>query len=269
MISSQPIVLMIVVALVAVNAESFFSRRRNAQQPFQRFNTNSNFRQRLGTQGANNYPLASPLQQPQSTGNSRDLATTNYAGAAAYDGHTSNYGTGYDNREGSINPLSALVAPLAALALLGAAVAVASNPVLMTLAVLSSGRKRRAVSLEKIGRDDLTAELQSKLHEMETLEKYIVQVPEQEKQQKKLMATYLSCSGFTESSNSCLDRVVCDYSIRPGKMTDLEKDVISIILYNIMSNGYVSQEYKERLRTAAQYGRSRGQCSAFICDQLN
>lgn len=40
------------------------------------------------------------------------------------------------------------------------------------------------------------------------------------------------------------------------------------ILYNIMSNGYISQEYKERLRTAAQYGRTRGQCSAFSCDQL-
>lgn len=66
------------------------------------------------------------------------------------------------------------MAPLAALALLGAAGAVASNPVLMTLAVLSSGRKRRAVSLEKIGRDDLTAELQSKLHEMEVFTQFTV-----------------------------------------------------------------------------------------------
>jgi hypothetical protein len=85
------------------------------------------------------------------------------------DSHTSSYGVGYDNREGSINPLSALVAPLAALALLGAAAAVASNPVLMTLAVLSSGRKRRDAEMEKIGRDDLTPELQSKLEEMEVL----------------------------------------------------------------------------------------------------
>lgn len=64
------------------------------------------------------------------------------------------------------------MAPLAALALLGAAAAVASNPVLMTLAVLSSGRKRRAVDLEKIGRDDLTAGFESKLEEMEVLKQF-------------------------------------------------------------------------------------------------
>lgn len=58
---------------------------------------------------------------------------------------------------------------MAALALLGAAAAVASNPVLMTLAVLSSGRKRRDINMEKIGRDDLTPELQSKLEEMQVI----------------------------------------------------------------------------------------------------
>lgn len=62
----------------------------------------------------------------------------------------------------------------------------------------------------------------------QTLEKYISQVPGEGKQQEKLMATYLSCSGFTESNNFCLDRVVCDYSVQPSKMADLEKDVISM-----------------------------------------
>lgn len=68
---------------------------------------------------------------------------------------------------GSVNPISALVAPLAALALLGAAAAVASSPVLMTVAVLSSGRKRR--DLEQIGSDAITPEIESKLEEMEVL----------------------------------------------------------------------------------------------------
>jgi hypothetical protein len=54
MVSSQRIVVVavLIAALVSVDAENFFSRRRNqnSQQPFQRFNTNSYFRQRLGTQ---------------------------------------------------------------------------------------------------------------------------------------------------------------------------------------------------------------------------
>jgi hypothetical protein len=41
------------------------------------------------------------------------------------------------------------------------------------------------------------------------------------------------------------------------------------VLYNIMSNSYVSKEFKDRLRTAAQYGRNRGQCSAFTCSALS
>ena len=45
--------------------------------------------------------------------------------------------------------------------------------------------------------------------------------------------------------------------------------MIRSVLFNIMSNGYISKEFKERLRTAAQYGRSRGHCSAYFCDQLN
>lgn len=53
MISSQTIVVvaLLIASLVSTDAENFFSRRRNQKsQPYQRFNTNSNFRQRLGTQ---------------------------------------------------------------------------------------------------------------------------------------------------------------------------------------------------------------------------
>lgn len=110
MVSSQTIVVMalLIATLVSVDAENFFSRRRSQKsQPFQRFNTNSYFRQRLGTQvnwlnqiliglllipflvslkikgsSANNYPLASPLLQPQTTG--ANLATSSYGGATTY-----------------------------------------------------------------------------------------------------------------------------------------------------------------------------------------
>lgn len=66
---------------------------------------------------------------------------------------------------GGINSLSILVAPLAALALLGAAATVASNPVLLSIAVLN--RKRRDV--ERIDSHVLTPELETKLVEMEVL----------------------------------------------------------------------------------------------------
>jgi len=118
------------------------------------------------------------------------------------------------------------VAPLAALALLGAAAAVATNPVLLSIAVLSSGRKRRSLTTDDA--NALTPELETQLEEMEVLEKYMAKIPHQEEEQEKLMATYLSCSGFTESNNNCLDRVVCEYSIESGGMPDLEKEVISM-----------------------------------------
>lgn len=136
-----------------------------------------------------------------------------------------NYAPVYEAQPSSLNPLSVLVAPLAALALVGAAAAVATNPVLLTVATLSSGRKRRALSG---GADALVPEIENKLHEMEVLEKYIAAAPEHEKQQEKLMASYLSCSGFTESQNACMDRVVCEFSVQPSSMSDLEKDVITM-----------------------------------------
>ena len=45
----------------------------------------------------------------------------------------------------SINPLAALIAPLAGLALLGAASAVAVNPVLLQLVTISRKRRKRDI----------------------------------------------------------------------------------------------------------------------------
>ena len=42
------------------------------------------------------------------------------------------------------------------------------------------------------------------------------------------MATYMSCSGYTEEENTCMERVVCEYSVTPNKMAPLEKDTISM-----------------------------------------
>ncbi len=87
-----------------------------------------------------------------------------------YDGRSNDYDSGY----GHVNPLSALVAPLAALALLGAAAAVSTSPVLLSLAVLTNGRKRR--DLNAVDNADIAPEIQEKLREIEVLEKYIAKV---------------------------------------------------------------------------------------------
>ena len=69
-----------------------------------------------------------------------------------------------------------MVAPLAALALIGASAAVATNPLLLSIAVLSSGRKRRdaqdSASSDGAMRN-LTSEINQQYQEMQVLEKYI------------------------------------------------------------------------------------------------
>ena len=39
---------------------------------------------------------------------------------------------------------------------------------------------------------------------------------------------YLSCSGYTELTNSCLDRVVCEYANENNQISQEERDVISM-----------------------------------------
>ena len=153
-----------------------------------------------------------------------NCSADSYSGSS-YGGGGGGGSSGFSNFEsssGGVNALSVLVAPLAALALLGAAAAVSSSPVLLSMVVLSSGRKRRDLI------STTEPELENQLQEMELLEKYIAKVPDHEKEQERLMATYLTCSGFTEDRNGCLDRIVCEYSVEPSRMPDLDKDVISM-----------------------------------------
>jgi len=175
------------------------------------------------------------------------------------------------------NPLTLLVAPLAAISLLAAAAAVALNPVLVSVSLTGKKRRRRSLfGLEhdfdsdfstensrsgkvlfngKDASSSITPEVQEKIDEMQVLEKFLGSVPSDVKYQQQILSMYLSCSGYTEPSNSCLDRVVCEYSDRKSAIEEEDRDVISIVLYNIMGNDFVGQEYKNRLRKAAKMGR--------------
>merc|ERR1712062_947765 len=156
----------------------------------------------------------------------------------------------------------------AGIALLTAAAAVAINPVLVTVSVTGKRRRRRDLDTVIGNNEGITPELEEKIHEMQVLEKFMSSIPENTNYQQQVLSMYLSCSGYTEVTNSCLDRVVCEYANKNNKISQEEKDVISIVLYNIMANEYVSEGYKDRLRVAARTGRNEGVCHIFECSSL-
>merc|ERR1712001_499111 len=99
-------------------------------------------------------------------------------------------------------------------------------------------------------------ELQEKMHELQVLERFLGSIPENNRYQQQILSMYLSCSGYTEPSNRCLDRVVCEYSDPKSAIEEEDRDVISIVLYNIMANDFVGETYKARLRKSAKIGRN-------------
>merc|ERR1711936_715236 len=152
---------------------------------------------------------------------------------------------------------------------LTAAAAVAINPVLVTVSVTGKRRKRRDLDTVIGGGEGISPELEEKIHEMQVLEKFMSSVPENTNYQQQVLSMYLSCSGYEEISNACLDRVVCEYANEESEVEQEERDVISIVLYNIMANDYVSEDFKDRLRVAARSGRDKQTCLAFECAALN
>ena len=44
----------------------------------------------------------------------------------------------------------------------------------------------------------------------------------------KVLSMYLSCSGYEEITNACLDRVVCEYANEESEVEQEERDVISM-----------------------------------------
>merc|ERR1712123_266430 len=177
-------------------------------------------------------------------------------------------GYGAPAASGGANPLALLIAPLAGIALLTAAAAVAINPVLVTVSVTGKRRRRRDLDTVIGNNQGITPELEEKIHEMQVLEKFMSSVPENTNYQQQVLSMYLSCSGYTEMTNHCLDRVVCEYANNNNNVKQEERDVISIVLYNIMANEYVSDGYKDRLRVAARSGRDDGVCNIFECASL-
>ncbi|KZS14887.1 Uncharacterized protein APZ42_019417 [Daphnia magna] len=173
---------------------------------------------------------------------------------------------------GKSSNLALVVSPLAGIAFVAAAAAVAISPVYLTLSSsLLSGRKKRdlASMMDATMADKITPEMMQKIQELQTLEKFLASIPKETDYQQQIMSMYLSCSGYTREGNVCLDRIFCEYGNAHSNISDEERDVLSIVLYNIMSNSFIPIEYKQRLRSAARIGRDFQQCNRYDCPALS
>ena len=118
-----------------------------------------------------------------------------------------------------INPLAAMVAPLAALALIAAASAVSVNPMLMSIATISRSRRHSGAG----GRQERG------LRQMRTLETFLSSLPASSggSVHERLTLTYLECGDLVSPANHCLERVACLYTEKKG-FSKHERDVVSM-----------------------------------------
>ena len=66
------------------------------------------------------------------------------------------------------------------------------------------------------------------IHHIQVLEDFLSTMPKNNTYQAKMLSMYLSCSGYTDEQNLCLDRVVCEYTSKDSGLKREERDVISM-----------------------------------------
>ncbi|GLH13365.1 ATP synthase subunit b 1 [Gryllus bimaculatus] len=170
--------------------------------------------------------------------------------------------------------LKGLLVPLAGVALLGAAAALVSNPVLLQLGVIS-GRRRRRRALRAGAEEDSERALRQRLADIALLEKFMA---------GQLLANFLSCSGLAGAGGAgaaasgargtpvpsarCLERVTCELHHPAAEVTQLEKHVMQIVTSEILENEYIPDEVKRRVKTAAKIGLESESCEEFHCTDL-
>ena len=142
----------------------------------------------------------------------------------------------YNSGNPVINPLAAMVAPLAALALIAAASAVSVNPMLMSIATIS--RSRRHTSPGDLERQERGLRqmrtIQRGLRQMRTIESFLSSLPSSDQGSgvaDRLTLSYLECGELVSPGNHCLQRVVCLYTsgnTTLGGFSPQERDVVSM-----------------------------------------
>ena len=123
--------------------------------------------------------------------------------------------------DGALNPLAALIAPLAALALLGAAAAVSANPSLIQLAVINNnGRRKKRTTAN----NDEEFELLNFVGNHADL----------------TMAEFLSCSSLLR--DECLQLLAC--KAEEGSLPQEFGRIVPILLRKVSKNSRVSDDIK-------------------------
>ncbi|XP_076365833.1 uncharacterized protein LOC143254557 [Tachypleus tridentatus] len=185
-------------------------------------------------------------------------------------------------KSGALSGLLAFLAPLAALPILaGLAFAGFGGLLIPTVTVnAAAGRRRR----ETISRKLMTPSWndwghlkfqtisndKKGLEGLDVIQKYLEKIQPQGDYSDEVMATYLKCSGMLDLNNHCLERLVCQFSDRQGAMSDMEKEVASLIIFAILKNKYIEEPFKMRLKKTAIYGRDHpGRCRIFTCSKVD
>ncbi|XP_059472159.1 uncharacterized protein LOC132194719 isoform X2 [Neocloeon triangulifer] len=189
------------------------------------------------------------------------------------------------NRE---HNLKRVLVPLAGIALLGAAAALATNPILLQLGVVSGKRRRRDVAAFELGDlaalEDLgpradeaspfkeAAVGSTRLKEIAVLQKFL---REQDKLPQRsqgngdaLLSALLSCSGLADPRNlGCLQRIACEAYDPATELPELEMQVLRIVVREMASHPAIPKELSKKVRLAAATGR-KGKCElTYRCPQ--
>ena len=109
----------------------------------------------------------------------------------------------------------------------------AVNPVLLQIAVINNGKRRK--KREAADDENLDPNSIRQLEEIQKLENFLTKVPNGEDQSQQLLANYVDCSGLAHQSQ-CLEHLVCLYSNPQATsvahdqyaVTRAEKDVIAM-----------------------------------------
>ncbi|XP_067127517.1 uncharacterized protein [Centruroides vittatus] len=180
----------------------------------------------------------------------------------------------------SIDGLLAFLAPIAAIPIITGATLTGLAAILPVMTSqnrpITMGRRKRDVehilflTLTQAANRTVKRDARRNFQDLDVIQKYLRQVKPHDDYNEEVLATYLGCSGMLDSNNHCLEKLVCQFSDNTSSMSQLEKDVSSLIIYTILNNRFISDDFKNRMKKAALTGRDHpGKCRRYYCTRTS